>query len=225
MLPWVIMYNSVSLDGRITGFNADSDLYYELASKLDFDAVLMGSNTLLTGFNAQPGEIRKEDEVLNHLQIDPEDQRPILVVPDSKGQIRIWNEVFKMPYVKDILVLCSRSTPQEYLDFLDEQFIKYMIVGYHQVDFETALDELNLQFGVKSVRVDSRGILNGILLKQGLIDEVHVLIHPLLAGGSSSNSIYQTQDLNSDKGVIQLKLHKIQKLKENIVWLQYEILK
>lgn len=38
MLPWVIMYNSVSLDGRITGFNADSDLYYELASKLDFDA-------------------------------------------------------------------------------------------------------------------------------------------------------------------------------------------
>ena len=134
-------------------------------------------------------------------------------------------KVFKMPYVKDILVLCSRSTPQEYLDFLDEQFIKYMIVGYQQVDLETALDQLNLQFGVKSVRVDSEGILNGILLKQGLVDEVHVLIHPLLAGGSSSNSIYQTQDLNSDSGVIQLKLHKIQKLKENIIWLQYEILK
>ena len=92
MLPWVIMYNSVSLDGRVTGFKTDSDLYYELASKLDFDAVLMGSNTLLTGFNAQPGEIREEDEVLNHHQIDLEDQRPILVVPDSKGQIRIWNE-------------------------------------------------------------------------------------------------------------------------------------
>jgi len=224
MLPWVIMCNVVSLDGRITGFNADSD-FYELASKLDFDAVLMGSNTLLAGFNAQPGELRKDDEVLNHRQIDPEDQRPILVVPDSKGQIRIWNEVFKMPYVKDILVLCARSTPQEYLDFLDEQFIKYMIVGYQQVDLETALDELNLQFGVKSVRVDSGGILNGILLKQGLVDEVHVLIHPLLLGGSSSNSIYQTQDLDGDEGVIQLKINKFQKLKENIVWLQYEILK
>jgi 2,5-diamino-6-(ribosylamino)-4(3H)-pyrimidinone 5'-phosphate reductase len=225
MLPWVIMFNSVSLDGRITGFNADVDLYYELASKLDFDAVLMGSNTLLTEFNAQPGELREADEVLNHHQVDPEDQRPILVVPDSKGQIRIWNEVFKMPYVKDILVLCSRSTPQEYLDFLDEQFIKYMIVGYQQVDLETALDELNLQFGVKSVRVDREGIINGILLKQGLVDEVHVLIHPQLAGGSSSSSIYQTQDLIGDEGIIQLKLNKIQEIKENIVWLQYEVLK
>jgi 2,5-diamino-6-(ribosylamino)-4(3H)-pyrimidinone 5'-phosphate reductase len=225
MLPWVIMYNSVSLDGRIIGFNADSNLYYELASKLDFDAVLMDSNTLLTGFNAQPGELRGEDEVLNYHQVDPEDQRPILVVPDSKGHIRIWNEVFKMPSVKDILVLCSRSTPQEYLDFLDEQLMKYMIVGYQQVDLETALDELNQQFDVKSVWVDSGGILNGILLKQGLVDEVHVLLHPVLAGGSSSSSVYQTQDLNSDEGVIKLKLQKINKLKEDIVWLQYEILK
>ncbi|MGZ4856982.1 MAG: dihydrofolate reductase family protein [Methanobacteriaceae archaeon] len=224
MLPWVIMYNSVSLDGRIIGLNADSNLYYELASKLDFDAVLMDSNTLLTGFNAQLGELRGEDEVINYNQVDPEDQRPILVVPDSKGHIRIWNEVFKMPSVKDILVLCSRSTPQEYLDFLDEQLMKYMIVGYQQVDLETALDELNQQFDVKSVWVDSGGTLNGILLKQGLVDEVHVLLHPVLAVGSSSSSIYQTQDLNSE-GVIKLKLQKINKLKEDIVWLQYEILK
>lgn len=48
MLPYVILYNAVSLDGHITGFNADVELYYELASKWDIDAVLMGSNTILT---------------------------------------------------------------------------------------------------------------------------------------------------------------------------------
>ena len=47
MLPKVIVYNAVSLEGRITGFNADSELYYELASKLGVDAVLMGSETVL----------------------------------------------------------------------------------------------------------------------------------------------------------------------------------
>ena len=39
MLPHVILYNAVSLDGRITGFNADIELYYDLASKWDIDAV------------------------------------------------------------------------------------------------------------------------------------------------------------------------------------------
>ena len=48
MLPKVILYNAVSLDGRINGFDADIELYYEVASKWDLDAVLMGSTTLLT---------------------------------------------------------------------------------------------------------------------------------------------------------------------------------
>lgn len=32
MLPYVILYNAESLDGHITGFNADVEVYYELAS-------------------------------------------------------------------------------------------------------------------------------------------------------------------------------------------------
>ena len=60
MLPKVILYNAVSLDGRINGFDADIELYYEVASKWDLDAVLMGSTTLLTGFNAMPNEFREE---------------------------------------------------------------------------------------------------------------------------------------------------------------------
>ena len=56
MLPWVIIYNAVSLDGRITGFDADVELYYELASKWDVDAVLMGNNTVLTGSELNQGK-------------------------------------------------------------------------------------------------------------------------------------------------------------------------
>ncbi|MBI5459465.1 hypothetical protein [Methanobacterium sp.] len=56
MIPLVILYNAVSLDGRITGFNADVELYYDLASKWNVDAVLMGSNTVLKGFGVNPGK-------------------------------------------------------------------------------------------------------------------------------------------------------------------------
>ena len=223
MLPHVILYNAVSLDGQITGFNADVELYYELASKWDIDAVLMGSNTVLTGFEAEPGEIREEDlESLVNREKDPEDSRPFLVIPDSKGQIRIWNELFKMPYLRDIIVLCSKSTPEEYMDFLNERNIEYLIAGEKQVDLKDAMKRLNSEYGINSIRVDSGGILNGVLLNEGLADEIHVLIHPELVGSVNKSSIFICKDLNN---TIKLKLAHINKLKDDIIWIKYDIIK
>jgi 2,5-diamino-6-(ribosylamino)-4(3H)-pyrimidinone 5'-phosphate reductase len=224
MLPWVILYNAVSLDGRITGFDADVELYYELAAKLGVEAVLMGSNTVLKGFNVKPGEILEESKEAFKPRIKEKgDDRPLLVVPDSRGQIHIWSELLKMPYIKDVLVLCSRSTPKEYFDFLDERYINYLVVGYQQVDLKAALDELNTKFGVKKVRVDSGGILNGILLREGLVDEVHLLIHPEMVGGMKPNSIFQTPNLNNEEVPIKLYLDSMEKIKDNIIYLKYKV--
>lgn len=224
MLPKVIIYNAVSLDGRITGFNVDTTLYYDIASEWNVDAVLMGSKTLLTVFDADIGELREESDFKLPKVIE-NDKRPLLVVPDSYGKIRIWSEVFEMPFISDILVLCSRSTPQEYLDFLDERNIKYMIIGYDKVNLGTAFEELNIQFGVKSLRVDGGGILNGALLKDDLVDEICVLLHPVIVGGISSNSIYTVPDLTNNDGVLDLKLLKMEKLKNEIIFLHYRIMK
>lgn len=223
MLPWVIIYNAVSLDGRITGFDADMELYYKLASKWDVDAVLMGSNTVLTGFGVKPGQTVEESEEALQPRIKEADDRPLLVVPDSKGQIRIWSELLEMPYIRDVLVLCSRSTPSEYLDFLEERYIDYLVVGYQHVDLETALEELNTKFGVKKIRIDSGGVLNGILLRTGLVDEVRLLIHPELAGGEVNNSIFQEGDLSDGNASIRLQLDNVEKIKDDIIYLKYKV--
>jgi len=223
MLPKVILYNAVSLDGRISGFDVDTELYYDIASKWDLDAVLMDSKILLIGFNAMPNEFR-EKGTLKALEISEKDTRPLLVVPDSKGIIRIWSEVREMPFIRDILVLCSRSTPQEYMDFLDERYIKYMVVGYDKVNLGTALEELNVQFGVKTLRVDGGGTLNSALLMDDLVDEICVLLHPIMVGGASGNSIYNAPDLTSES-VLDLKLLKMEKLKNEIIFLHYRIMK
>ena len=224
MLPWVILYNAVSLDGRITGFDADVELYYELASGWDVDAVLMGSNTVLTGFGLKPGQIIGESEVaFQPRKKEEEDDRPLLVVPDSKGQIRIWSELLKMPYIRDVLVLCSRSTPSEYLDFLDERYIDYLVVGYQHVDLEVALEELNTKFDVKKIRIDSGGVLNGVLLRAGLVDEVRLLVHPELVGGDKTNSIFQEMGLDDWNTPIKLKLDNVEKIKDDIIYLKYKV--
>jgi 2,5-diamino-6-(ribosylamino)-4(3H)-pyrimidinone 5'-phosphate reductase len=224
MQPKVIIFDNISLDGRVEGFNVDTELYYQVAAEWSLDAVLMGCNTVLKRFKIKHDDLNEETD-FKVMEINENDNRPLLVVPDSRGIIRIWDELLKKPFFRDILVLCSRSTPQEYLNFLEEIDIKYMIIGYDKVNLGTAFEELNLQFGVKSLRVESEGKLNGLLLRDDLVDEVCVLIYPNMVGGISPNSIYNAPDLTSEEPILDLKLIKMEKLKNEIILLHYRIMK
>ncbi len=224
MLPKVIIFDNISVDGRIDGFNIDTELYYQIANEWSLDAVLMSSSTLLTRFELKHGNTNEETNY-KITEINQTDNKPLLVVPDSQGLIRSWNVVLETNLFKDILVLCSRSTSQEYLDFLEERNVKYMIIGYDKVNLGTALEELNVQFGVRNLMVESGGKLNGSLLRDDLVDEVCVLIYPNLVGGITPNSIYTAPDLISKEGVLDLKLFKIKKLKNEIILLHYRIMK
>lgn len=130
-----------------------------------------------------------------------------------------------MPYLRDIIVLCSKTTPEEYLNFLKERNIDFIIAGEDKVDLKISIQKLGSDYGIKSIRVDSGGILNGTILRAGLVDEVHVLIHPELVGGMRENSLFQAPDINSLNDVIGLILVHIEQLKDDVVWLKYEIIK
>lgn len=222
MLPKVIIHNAVSVDGRIDNFDVDMGLYYELARTWKEDATLVGSNTILKAEEWE--KVPDEDEsVFEPPKISPEDKRPLLAVPDAKGMVRIWHYIRNWPYWRHHIALCSKSTPNEYLDYLEKRHIGCIIAGDDHVDLKAALEELNNRYEVKSVRVDSGGILNGVLLRLGLVDEVSVLVHPNLVGGKSPGSIFTADDLTSKEGVLNLKLVHLEKFKNDIVWMRYEV--
>ena len=54
MLPCVILQIPMSLDGRITNFPADLDLYYSLAARWNPDAIIFGSETILAAVRDNP---------------------------------------------------------------------------------------------------------------------------------------------------------------------------
>jgi 2,5-diamino-6-(ribosylamino)-4(3H)-pyrimidinone 5'-phosphate reductase len=222
MMPKIIIHNAVSVDGRIDNFDVDMGLYYELAKTWKEDATLVGSNTILKAEEQE--EVPEEDEsVFNPPKIDPEDKRPLLVVPDAKGRVRIWHYIKKWPYWRDHIALCAKSTPQDYLDYLKKRHIKCIITGDEHVDIKSALEELNSKYDVKTVRADSGGTLNGVLLREGLVDEVSVLVHPNLVGGVSSSSIFRTPDIKSEDKMINLNLKHLEEFKDNIVWMRFEV--
>jgi 2,5-diamino-6-(ribosylamino)-4(3H)-pyrimidinone 5'-phosphate reductase len=220
MLPKVIIHNAISLDGRITDFEVDMEQYYELAIGFGEDCTLAGSNTILSSEDEIPTET---DEDLVIPEPDPDDKRPILVIPDSKGRVRIWHALRNWPYWSHFVALVSEATPQEYLDYLKERHIDHIIAGKDKVDLRSALEELNKRFGVSKIRVDSGGMLNGVLLREGLVSEVSVLVHPTLVGGKAITSLFNTPE-SDDKNIL-LKLTHYEKFKENLIWLKYDVIK
>ena len=222
MLPRVILHNRVSLDGRVDWLDADLGVFYGIASLFNEDATLAGCDTLL---NAYPNEQVKPacDARIETMDKDPNDKRPLLVVPDSKGRLRNWHLLRREEYWRDVIALCSHSTPRVYLDYLNEMEVDSIIAGDGQVDLRLALEELNGRYGVEVARVDSGGTLNGALLREGLVDEVSLLISPHLVGGLTPRSIFRARDLEIKDGVISLRLKQTKRLGGDVVWLLYDV--
>ena len=222
MLPTVILHNAVSLDGRIDWITPDIGVFYELASRWKEDATLAGSDTILNA----PGDVPPEDDrAFEPPQRDPGDTRPLVVIPDSRGRVRSWHFLRRQPYWRDVLALCSRATPNTYLHYLKERHITYIIAGDDKVDLRAALEELNGRYKIKVVRVDSGGTLNGVLLRESLVDEVSLLVYPSLVGGTTPRSFFRATDLTGSEGAIPLRLVHFEKLERDVLWLRYQVLK
>jgi 2,5-diamino-6-(ribosylamino)-4(3H)-pyrimidinone 5'-phosphate reductase len=224
MLPKVILHTATSLDGRITGFPADLELYYALAARWNPDAVLFGSETVLAAVRDNPVlAVPPEHEEMFRPPDGEPDPRPLLVIADSRGRVRCWDAIRRWPYMRDVLALCSPSTPREYLEYLGQRKIGVIISGSDRIDIRTALEALNRDYGVATVRADSGGTLNAVLLQAGVVDEVSVLIHPHLAGGSPDPTMFDP--VRAGYSDLQIPLTPIgtERMDNGIVWLRYAV--
>ena len=224
MKPRVIIHTAMSLDGRITNFPADLELYYSLAAQWNPDAILFGSGTVLAAVRDNPAlEVPPEHEEMFVPPAGQPDPRPLLVIADSRGQVRCWDAIRKWPYMRDVLALCSRATPKEYLNYLRERHIGTIITGSERIDMREALETLNRDHGVKILRVDSGGTLNSVLLHAGLVDTVSVLIHPVVAGGKAVPTLCDPEQAGIKGLQVPLVHESTEVLKDGIVWSRYRV--
>jgi 2,5-diamino-6-(ribosylamino)-4(3H)-pyrimidinone 5'-phosphate reductase len=219
MRPYVVIHSQVSVDGRIDWLPIDPGLFYELATQWKEDATLAGTDTLLASaeqFGDESGE--QEKSTTSH-------NGPLLVVPDSRGRLKHWESLLSAPYWRGGISLCTKTTPKSHLNYLEKVGVESVIVGDDRVDLRAALECLAGSYGVKTVRVDSGGILNGVLLRHGLVDEVSVLVSPYLVGGVTPKSFFRAPDLTDAADVIGLELIAVEELRDGVVWLKYKVLR
>lgn len=223
MLPNVIIHTAVSADGRITNFPADLELYYGLAARWNPDTILFGSETVLAAARSDPAlEVPPEhEEMFTPPPEVKEDPRPLPVIADSRGRVRCWDAIRRWPYMRDVLALCSSATPQEYPGYLKERRIGTIVTGDDRIDMRAALEDLNREYGVKVLRVDSGGTLNSVLLHAGLVTEVSVLIHPVIAGGRADPTLSDLLKAGIADLQVPLRLQSAEVVGNGMVWVRY----
>lgn len=216
MLPHVIVHVAVSVDGRTVGFNPNLELYYGIASAFGEDATLTGADTLLAA---------ELDAVTAEADDSPADtkqsERPLLVVTDSGGRVTSWAALVAAPYWRGVVVLHSERTPTAARAAAEAAGVVVWTVGQAHVDLAAALVFLRQRHGIRRVRVDSDGALSGALLRAGLVDELSVLVHPEIVGGTSAHTFFY--ETTTAAAARPLRLELVQKLGGGVVWLRYEL--
>ena len=119
--------------------------------------------------------------------------------------------------------MVSHSAPAEYLAFLRRECIPYLIGGQEHADLAGALNKLYAMLGVRVMCLAGGGTLNGAMLRAGLIDEIHLILQPLLIGGHRTPSLADCVDLPSDKQPAVLQLVSAQVQEGGYLWLHYKV--
>jgi 2,5-diamino-6-(ribosylamino)-4(3H)-pyrimidinone 5'-phosphate reductase len=184
MRPRVILHNTVSADGSITGVEPDVELHYHVAASYGAQAHLVGSTTARMGIDMFGGDVPAETpDDRKRPTPQPDDERPLWIIPDSGGALKGLLHVFRrFDHCRDVIVLISKRTSPDYAAYLAEREYIHYAVGGDRVDIGQALDLIGAEHGVTTVLADCGPTLAAVLLQQGLVDELSLIVAPQLVG-------------------------------------------
>lgn len=231
--PYIICHMISTIDGKITGANnvdIFDDEYFELYTKTEDllgekSGWLLGRVTMQMFASKESSELESpKKEVSLEDYIAPHTNTKFMFGVDAKGLLRWNNNQIKLSNVREplhLVIVVTENTPKEYLYYLQEKQISYLISGKTEIDLISLLNKIKENFGVEKLLLEGGGILNGSLMSSDLIDEISVVLTPVVVNQSSAPSLFENK--NSEKlDLKQFSLLGVEKLEKDSLWLRYK---
>jgi 2,5-diamino-6-(ribosylamino)-4(3H)-pyrimidinone 5'-phosphate reductase len=244
--PYVIMRMTMSVDARIapgpdmTQFDPDpvrsllpdeSSLEKKISKTIKADwhqgGKLYGSWTFvrkndpviqLPAFTGNPQELYEDflpEEIVSKTQ-----HWSILI--DGQGRYRTGYKGADTPG-NHVLHVVSSSVPAEYLAFLRSERIPYLVGGQKHADLPDALAKLRSKLGLSAILLMGGGTLNGAMIRENLVDEIHLVVLPALFGGYRTPTLVDCDELTSETALPFLDLLSIETEQSGLLWLHYKV--
>ncbi len=217
MTPEIIIHNSISLDGSLTGFVPDMSLHYSIAGSYNPNAHLIGADTIISGIEMF-GEGIPVESLSDFKQPQRDETLPYWVLIDSRGRLKgMLHTCRRFEYCRDVIILISKNTPSDYIAHIRKRNYRYIITGHDKVDIKSGLDLLNEQFNINRILTDTGRVLGNILLNQGLVNEISLLVHPVIVGDKCYPMFSNIKTLQH------LKQKEMQNYENGCTWIAYKV--
>lgn len=220
------LFMLMSLDGKIsTGSGDERDFdkdlpnisgayeglnqYYELERLTDLYSFNTGKVLAKVGWNEPKEQIEKIPVTFVVM-----DSQPHLTELGIKNLLKRCKSV--------IVVTTNLSHPACSIEHDNLSVIQFI----EQINFVELFAELEQEYGITQMTIQSGGDMNATLLQTGLINELSVVVAPMLIGGKKTPSLIGGQSLKSVEdlnSIRTLELIKTTELKNSYLHLCYRV--
>ena len=219
--PYIICHMMTSLDGRIdcamVGQLEGVREYYTTLDELELSSTLSGRVTAQTEM-ALPGVFTAKDNTPFGAEKFSKNSEAdgYEIIVDTKGML-LWND--DAGSEKPHLIITSEQVSKEYLAYLDERHISWIVCGKEEIDLAKAMEILAENFSVERLGIVGGPMINSAFLEAGLLDEISILIGLGIDGRKGMPTVFD--GFSMDTKTIPLKLKDAKIFENGAVWLRY----
>jgi hypothetical protein len=120
-----------------------------------------------------------------------------------------------------VVAIVSERVSDDYLSFLRERGVSYLLAGARDVDLSLALEKIAARFPVRTLMLEGGGRINGGMLRSGLIDEVSLLVAPVADGRVGTPALFDIE--GDDAQPRRLVLDNVDRRAADMLWLRYRV--
>ena len=227
--PTTTLFMLESLDGKISSGNNDSldvdkdfcridgvkeglHQYYEIECTTDY-------YSLNTGRTMEKIGVNNKKEYHNKVEVN-------FIIIDNKPHLNENGTDYICHWVEKLILVTTNKNHVAYS--LKNKYDNLDILFYEELDLKKLLEDLYSEYNVDKLTLQSGGNLNGLFVRENLIDYVNIVIAPLLVGGKDVSTLIDGKAIESDRELNKLRaleLIECNKLEDSYVQLKYKVKK
>ncbi|WP_068400763.1 dihydrofolate reductase family protein [Kribbia dieselivorans] len=101
--------------------------------------------------------------------------------------------------------------------------VSYLIAGDKQLDMAEAVRKIGDLFDMEEIILGGGPTLNWSMIRQGLCDEISLVLMPTADGENDTNSLFEANEKFSAPAPIGFSLKHVEPLEDGSVWLRYDV--
>jgi len=197
---------------KITGVKEGLHQYYELEKETDV-------------FSLNTGRVMEKIGVNNRKEYHEKVDVVTFIIIDNKPHLNEKGIDYICHWVGRLLLVTANKNHVAYS--LKDKYDNLEILYYDKFDPKILLEDLYRKYNAKRLTIQAGGTLNGVFVRNKLIDFVNIVIAPIIIGGKDVPTLVDGNGIIDEKELFKLlplQLLECNKLEDSYVQLKYKVL-